>query len=201
MFPDTLPSANTAAAREGGILCAVQDGEVLTNDKRQHHSAHEGQTAERGVSDSTPSVVQDTPSKEDGVEADDYDATIQSPASTLADTLSLLSLATPAAVDSKSSRLGQNGQQKVDDGHHASSQTADSQTKETSDNNDASRIAVRKPAKAQEGDVAVGLVYDAIMEEHRGPPGDTSQSSLALYDLQMSSVAVCLKGVALKDQH
>ena len=184
VFLHALPGANTAAAHDSDISRAVQDGALLTSDNMQHHSLHEEQTAEKAVSHSSPSIVQDVGKREAGLEADDHNATIQSPASTLADTLSLLSLSTPAAVDYKSSRLGQNGQQKGDDGHHTSCQTADSQSKEASDQNDASRIAVRKPAKAQEGDVSVGLVYDAIMEEHGGPPGDIFQSKVALSDLQ-----------------
>ena len=166
---------------------------MRTDDNTQHHSLHAEQTPDKAVSDSTLSTVQDIAEKENGVKANDHDASIQSPASTLADTLSLLSLSTPAAIDYKSSRLGLNGQQREDENHHASSQTAHSQTEETVDPSEASRIAVSKPAKPQEGDVSVGLVYDAIMEEHRGPPGDTLRSNLALY-LHASSAAVCLRG-------
>ena len=106
------------------------------------------------------------------------DESIQSPASTLADTLSLLSLSTPAAVEYKSSRLGENGKHEGDESHYSSSQTTDSYAERNSQpvasaQNDASWISVRKPAKAEEGDMCVGLVYDAIMEEHRGPPGST----------------------------
>ena len=161
-----------------GLLIAptsLQDGPVRTADNTHNQSLHAEQTADKAEPDSMPSTGQAVPKEEDSVKADDQDASIQSPASTLAETLSLLSLSTPAAVEYKSSRLGQNGQQKEDDdGNHASSQTA-SQTRGTPDQSDAPRILVRKPAKPQEGDVSVGLVYDAIMEEHRGPPGDTIQ--------------------------
>ena len=179
------------------ISVFVQDGPLRTNDNTQHHSLHAEQTADKVASDSTPSTVQATPEKEDGVKTDDDDASIQSPASTLADTLSLLSLSTPAAVEYKSSRLGQNGQQSEDESHHASSQTAVSQTKGKSDQSDASRIAVRTPAKPQEGDVSVGLVYDAIMEEHKGPPGETIQSIFSFSNLQVSCLP-CHEGYASK---
>ena len=151
---------------------------------------HEEQTADRAVSDSTPSIVQKTAKVDDSVKADSHDTSIQSPASTLADTLSLLSLSTPAAINHKSSRLGQTGQQKEDSGDHASSQTADSQVIEgpepvASPWHDASGVAASKPAKAQEGDLSVGLIYDAIMEEHRGPPGDTCSHVPSLTDMVM----------------
>lgn len=73
---------------------------------------------------------------------------IQSPASALADTLSSLSLATPAVKGYKASRL-----QAVTDQHDSASETA-----------------AQEPANGQEGDIPVGLVYDKIMEEHVGPP-------------------------------
>ncbi|CAL8468789.1 g8330 [Coccomyxa elongata] len=73
---------------------------------------------------------------------------IQSPASALADTLSALSLATPAVNVTKASRL-----QDVFDQREGFSE-----------------LAVEEPANAQEGDAAVGLVYDKVMEEHVGPP-------------------------------
>lgn len=154
---------------------------MCISDKMQQETVHEEETADRPVSDSTPSIAQKTAKMDDRVKADGHDTSIQSPASTLADTLSLLSLSTPASIGYKSLWLGQNGQQKEDAGNHASSQTANSQTIEdpepvTSHRHDASQIAVCKPAKAQEGDLSVGLIYDAIMEEHRGPPGDIFRS-------------------------
>lgn len=88
---------------------------------------------------------------------------IQSPASTLADTLSALSLATPAVKVSKASRL----------------QTVSDQCK------------AEEPASAQEGDAAVGLVYDKIMEEHVGPPSKPSShevpSSRPAQNMQIKS--------------
>ena len=66
----------------------------------------------------------------------------------------------------------------------AASLSADNQSKgdlhlSAADQQNASGIALRKPAKPHEGDISVGLVYDAIMEEHRGPPGITSSSEAA----------------------
>ncbi|CAL5221680.1 g3914 [Coccomyxa viridis] len=166
-----MASEGSAQGDDGPLKHLHEDGPVRTADNTHNQSLHAEQTADKAEPDSMPSTGQAVPKEEDSVKADDQDASIQSPASTLAETLSLLSLSTPAAVEYKSSRLGQNGQQKEDDdGNHASSQTA-SQTRGTPDQSDAPRILVRKPAKPQEGDVSVGLVYDAIMEEHRGPPG------------------------------
>ncbi len=75
-----------------------------------------------------------------------YLPSIQSPASTLADTLSALSLATPAVKVSKASRL-----------------------RSVSD-----QCQAEEPTNAHEGDAAVGLVYDKIMEDHTGPPSKPS---------------------------
>ena len=73
---------------------------------------------------------------------------IQSPASALADNLSALSLATPAVKGYKASRL-----QAV-----------------TNELDSVPETEAHEPASAKEGDLAVGLVYDKIMEEHVGPP-------------------------------
>lgn len=94
---------------------------------------------------------------------------IQSPASALADTLSALSLATPAVKVSKASRL-----QAVSDQYDSSSE-----------------LEAEEPANAQEGDAAVGLVYDKIMEEHVGPPSKASPHVIS----QASLSAQCLPKV------
>lgn len=79
---------------------------------------------------------------------------IQSPASALADTLSELSLATPAPKQHLPSRLQAVSQRHVE------------------------KMTAEEPVAPVASDRPVGLVYDKIMEEHVGP------SSMALYSLQ-----------------
>jgi len=160
------------------------NGNAQQNDKK-------GQTSDNIEASSTPNIVQERANKEDGMNAVSSDTSIQSPASTLADTLSHLSLSTPAAVEFKASELGRNGEHSEKEERQAASLSATNQFKEelhlsAADQDDASDIALRKPVKPQEGDISVGLVYDAIMEEHRGPPGTTS-SSEAAYHLQLTA--------------
>ena len=143
-----------------------------------------GQTSDNTGASSTPNIVQERVKKEVGMNAVSSDTSIQSPASTLADTLSHLSLSTPAAVEFKASQLGRDGEHSEKEERQAASFSADNQLKGklhlgAADMHDASGIALRKPAKPQEGDTSVGLVYDAIMEEHRGPPGTKSSSEAA----------------------
>lgn len=125
------------------------------------------------VSDSTPGAPQINDRRDATDVASNGDAGMQSPASTLADTLSLLSLSTPAAAEFKASRLGQDAQQRD---REEPRQSADSQSKDEDecalgDKHDGAKQAASRPERPQEGDLPVGLIYDAIMEEHRGPPG------------------------------
>lgn len=92
---------------------------------------------------------------------------MQSPASTLADTLSLLSISTPAAVSYKASRLKP--------GEDLSSEIKEAELKTEEAVKDVEAASPAPPMHAKPGDLAVGLVYDEIMEEHRGPPSELSQ--------------------------
>ena len=160
-------------------MCPVllQDDVAHANANGQQHSVQE-QSADKAVLECLPNGEQNSASRNEGAKAVSDDASIQSPASTLADTLSLLSLSTPAAVEYKASRMAQNGRPKAEGEVHEASQKAVSQNGKELEcslaaDKDASKQALQRPEKAQEGDVSVGLLYDAIMEEHRGPPGVT----------------------------
>ena len=121
--------------------------------------------------DSTSDGQQDIKQEHEAHEVSNGHADIHSPASTLADTLSLLSLSTPAAVDYKASRLGH------PDSSQQASASAEGPVKNepvcaVEERHDASRTAAAvEPSKPQEGDLRVALIYDSIMEAHRGPPG------------------------------
>ena len=120
---------------------------------------------------STSDGLQDIKQKQEAHEVSNGHADVQSPASTLADTLSLLSLSTPAAVDYKASRLGQpdQSQQAPASVEHPANGEPVGVLEER---HDASRAAAAvEPSKPREGDLCVALIYDAIMEAHRGPPG------------------------------
>ena len=160
-------------------MCPVlyQDDVAHAKANGQQHSVQE-QSADKAVLQCLPNREQNSASSNDGAKAVSDDASIQSPASTLADTLSLLSLSTPAAVEYKASEMAQNGRPKADKEVHEPSERATSQNGMEPEcslaaDKDAVKQAVQRPEKAQEGDVSVGLVYDAMMEEHRGPPGVT----------------------------
>ena len=120
---------------------------------------------------STSDGLQDIKQKQEAHEVSNGHADMQSPASTLADTLSLLSLSTPAAVDYKASRLGQPDQSQQAPAS-AEGPVNGEPVGAVEERLDASRAAAAvEPSKPQEGDLHVGLIYDAIMEQHRGPPG------------------------------
>ena len=121
---------------------------------------------------STSDDLQDIKQKQEAHEVSNGHADMQSPASTLADTLSLLSLSTPAAADYKASRLGQPDRSQQAPGS-AEGQVNGEPVGAVAERHDASRAAAAavEPSKPQEGDLRVGLIYDAIMEQHRGPPG------------------------------
>ena len=147
------------------------------NANGQQHSVQE-QAADKAVLQCLPNGEQNSASSNEGAKAVSDDASIQSPASTLADTLSLLSLSTPAAVEYKASESAQNSRPKAEGEVHEASKRAVSQNGKEPEcflaiHKDAFEQALQRPEKAQEGDISVGLVYDAVMEEHRGPPGVT----------------------------
>ena len=145
---------------------------VQVNDHVPSHSPStvEARTVHSAVDDSTSDGLQDIRQKEGAHKTSNGHAEMHSPASTLADTLSLLSLSTPAAVDYKASRLSQpdRPQQAPVSAEGAAKREPVSAMEE---GHDASRAAAVEPSKPQEGDLRVALIYDAIMEAHRGPPG------------------------------
>jgi len=163
-------------------LCVSSQDDLTHANGNPQQNDKKGQTSDNIEPSSTPNIVQERAKKMDGMHAVSSDTIIQSPASTLADTLSHLSLSTPAAV--KASEWGRNSEYSKKEERQAASLSADNQSKgdfhlSAADQHDASGIVLRKPAKPQKGDMSVGLVYDAIMEEHRGPPGTISSSEAA----------------------
>ena len=88
------------------------------------------------------------------------DVNRQSPASALADLLSSLELSTPAAPAAPD-------RQHPEEAHAANGHAPSKPEAETP----AWAVGAEQPRKAQAGDVAVGLVYDPLMEDHTGPPG------------------------------
>jgi hypothetical protein len=150
------------------------------NANGQQHSVQE-QSADKGVLQCLPNGEQDSAGSSEGTKTMSGDASIQSPASTLANTLSLLSLSTPAAVEYKGSRLAQNGRSEAEKESQEASEEAETQDKKEPDCSfaavkEVSKQPLQRPEKAEEGDLSVGLVYDAIMEEHKSPPGVTAQT-------------------------
>ena len=109
-------------------MCPVlfQDDMVHAKANGQQHSVPE-QSADKAVLQCLPNGEQNSASSNEGAKAVSDDASIQSPASTLADTLSLLSLSTPAAVEYKASEPAQNGRPKAEGEVHEASERAVSQ--------------------------------------------------------------------------
>ena len=157
----------------GGLLTLSLSWYAQANDQVSSHnfSTAKARAVHSAGNDSTSDGLQNTRREEGAHKISNGHAEMPSPASTLAETLSLLSISTPAAVDYKASRLGQ-----PDQSQQAPASAEGPARREpvsaVEDQHDASRVASAvKPRKPQEGDLRVALIYDAIMEAHRGPPG------------------------------
>ena len=101
-----------------------------------------------------------------------------SPASALADLLSSLELSTPAAQSAPDQQsTPQPSDQRPTEAHAANAANGHAPSKPEAGTAEAT-VGAQHPRKAQAGDVAVGLVYDPLMEDHTGPPGEPAPSQL-----------------------